>query len=662
MCGIAGIALRSHHTLPDLERRLQAMVAAMTHRGPDVSGIYLSPDGRTGLVNCRLAIRDLSPAGHMPMPSADAATRITYNGETYNAAELRRVLERAGYCFRSNSDTEVLLYAYRAWGTEMVNRLHGMFAFAMFDIGRIGGPNVGGLESASDLTRQRLFLARDRLGIKPLYYAHTADAFVFASELKAILASGLVSQAINPAAVVAYMLLGSIPCPLTIYQDIRSLEPGYTLSVPVGDAAQSITFRRYWKLPHDIVAPVAPADAVAQVRVLLEDAVRSHLVSDVPLGAFLSGGLDSSSIVALVHAASSGPIRTCSIVFDEQDYSEGGYARAVAEAIGSEHYERLVTSEDVLDELDRILWAMDQPTIDGVNTYFVAQTARQAGLTVALSGLGGDELFGGYDNTFRSVPALSRLMTLARRIPLSVTLAEAAIATLPVQQRWAKIAGAMRHAPTPAGAYLACRGLFSPSEVRSLVAPEIWEAAFKGFDPIQYIVERAEDEGRFGAWRAGRLERNGAPSFEWVSRAELRTYTHHQLLRDTDVMSMAHSLEVRVPFLDHRLVEAVLSFPAALKQRSSHGPKPLLLKAVGDRLPQLVRERRDKRGFTFPFDRWMRGPLRPLLDEGEDNACGLLRDDAVAKARRRFDAGKLHWSRLWAMLVMQSWSAQMVER
>jgi asparagine synthetase B (glutamine-hydrolysing) len=220
----------------------------------------------------------------------------------------------------------------------------------------------------------------------------------------------------------------------------------------------------------------------------------------------------------------------------------------------------------------------------------------------------------------------------------------------------------MRHAPTPAGAYLACRGLFSPSEVRSLVAPEIWEAAFKGFDPIQYIVERAEDEGRFGAWRAGRLERNGAPSFEWVSRAELRTYTHHQLLRDTDVMSMAHSLEVRVPFLDHRLVEAVLSFPAALKQRSSHGPKPLLIKAVGDRLPQLVRERRDKRGFTFPFDRWMRGPLRPLLDEGEHNACGLLRDDAVAKARRRFDAGKLHWSRLWAMLVIQSWSAQMVER
>jgi asparagine synthase (glutamine-hydrolysing) len=648
MCGIAGIVLNSNRILPDLRERLGAMRDAMRHRGPDDSGIYVSHDGRAGLANCRLAIRDLSPAGHMPMGDADGATWITYNGEAYNADELRGELEHLGYRFRSGSDTEALLHGYRAWGPGVLGRARGMFAFAILvglNVGTLERWNVGTLERWNV---QRLFLARDRLGIKPLYYAHTSEAFVFASELKALLASGLLSREIDPAAVVAYLMLGSVPCPLTIYRDIRALEPGCSLSLDLQSPGAAPAIERYWELPGDIVPAGDAGGAAEQVRALLDDAVRSHLVSDVPLGAFLSGGLDSSAVVALMRAATSGPIRTCSMVFEEAGYSEAPFARAMAQAVGAEHYERVITASDVAGELYSILRSMDQPTIDGANTYFVAKTAREAGLTVALSGLGGDELFGGYANTFGAVPRLLRAVTLARSVPAGGQLAGAALSLLPLHRRWAKVADALGRRPSAASAYLACRGLFSPGEVRALVSPDTWHAAIERFDPVRHIAERAGVSQKAGS----ALEPMDFPMFNWVSRAELRTYTHDQLLRDTDAMSMAHSLEVRVPLLDHRLVEAVLRLPPSAKLGGDRS-KALLLRAIGDMLPPLVRDRRAKQGFTFPFDAWLRGPLRELAEEPPH---ALLRPEAVARVRRAYAAGKLHWSRPWALAVLGAWA------
>lgn len=404
MCGIAGIVLNPGKSRPDLHERLETMAQAITHRGPDDQGVFVAPDGRVGLANRRLAMRDLSPAGHMPMANDDNSLWITYNGEIYNAEALRRELEALGQRFRSHSDTEVILRGYEAWGVQAVARLRGMFAFALLDLRPAAGPSG------------RLLLARDPMGIKPLYYAQTKAGLVFASELKAMRASGLAGDEISPASLVAYLLLGSVPNPLTIYRQISALEPATWVDIALDHPAE-LRPVTYWRLPDDISPPASHAEAISMVRERLLDAVRVRLVSDVPLGAFLSGGLDSSSVVMLMRAATDGPIRTCSMVFEETEYSEAPYARAVAEAAGAEHFERVISAQDVLAELDAMLASLDQPSVDGVNTWFVAQTARQAGLTVALSGLGGDELFGGYPNTFVQTFQVQRALHLVQAMP-----------------------------------------------------------------------------------------------------------------------------------------------------------------------------------------------------------------------------------------------------
>lgn len=623
MCGIAAVAARRGREVADPAAVLGRMAESVRHRGPDDGGVLLDADGRAGIASRRLSIRDLSPAGHMPMLAEGGRVAIAYNGEVYNAGELRAELERAGHAFASDGDTEVVLRGYLAWGDSVVERLRGMFAFAVLDQ-RPG--------------HRRLFLARDRLGIKPLYWALTADAFVAGSELREMFASGLVAREVDPAALVGYLLLGSVPNPLSIQAGVHALEPGCTLSVPLDDPAALGAPRRYWSLPTEVV-PLEPGeDAAERVRALLAEAVRIRLVSDVPIGAFLSGGLDSGAVVGLMRLAGPGTIRTCSMVFEEADFSEAAYARAQAAAAGAEHFERVVTAADVEAEFDRVLEATDQPTVDGVNTYFVSQTARQAGLTVALSGLGGDELFGGYPHTFGGVPRVLSLVRAARAVPGGGRLAAAALSVAP-SQRMRKAADALRRPASRASAYLACRGMFSPGEVRSLVRPEVWEAAAARFDPVAHVAERA-------------VSPNG-PAFNWVSRAELGTYTHHQLLRDTDAMSMAHSLEVRVPLLDHVLVEAVLRLPPEAKM-AGDGPKPLLARAVRDLLAPEVRDRRDKQGFTFPFAVWLRGPLRrhvrAALDARPD--FSLLRRDAVEEVWRAFEEGRVHWSRVWALAVL----------
>ena len=626
MCGIAGILLRPGANFPDLQERLQRMATIMQHRGPDDEGIYVSPDGRVGFANRRLAIRDLSPAGHMPMGNPAGNVWITYNGEVYNADELRPELEALGYSFRSTSDTEVILRGYEAWGCEIVPRLRGMFAFAIHDFRSPSAP--------------QFLLARDHMGIKPVYYAQTPSAFVFASELKSLLASGLISKEISASGLVGYLLMGSVPNPLTIYADAQALEPSCYLhtSLPLHSTLNPI---QYWSLPIGVSDVSSLGEAVEQTRVLLEEAVRIRLVSDVPLGAFLSGGLDSSAVVALMRCATQGTIRTCSMIFEETEYSEAPYARAVAEHLGTEHFERVITADDLLKEFDNILYSLDQPSVDGVNTYFVSQTARQAGLTVALSGLGGDELFGGYPNTFGDVPKVHRALALAQAVPLGRWAGKTAISLLPNAPKWSRVSDALDRPASLANAYLTRRGLFSPGEVKQLVHPDVWAAA--KFDPVDHVAMRANGNG-------------AGDTFAWVSRAELRTYTHHQLLRDTDVMSMANSLEVRVPLLDRQLTSYVLQISSLLKTSENDQPKPLLAHAVVNLLPVLVAQRRDKQGFTFPFDLWLRtrmneqvAPLTAALNEN----C-LISASSLHQVSQGFLDGNLHWSRLWSLIALNS--------
>ena len=645
MCGVAGIVLKPERSLPDLRERLGAMAQAMVHRGPDDEGIFVTDDGRIGLVSRRLAIRDLSPAGHMPMANEARTVWITYNGEIYNADELRAELESVNYRFRSCSDTEVVLRGYEAWGSGVVRRLRGMFAFAILDEREVAGAQP----TPGSCSGRQLFLARDHMGIKPLYYAQCPDAFLFASELRALLASGLVSPEISPSGLVGYLLMGSVPNPLTIRQEASALPPATSLKVPTARPDRAVE-ERYWHLRSDEGEQVSAPEAVERTSALLAESVRIRLVSDVPLGAFLSGGLDSGSVVAFMRQATSGPIRTCSMAFAEPGFSEAAYARAVADGLATDHYERVVTVDELVREFDRILASLDQPSIDGVNTYFVSQTARQAGLTVALSGLGGDELFGGYPNTFGQVPQMLRALRLAQAVPGGSTVTRAILNLAPMRRRWTRVRDALARPASPASAYLTRRGLFSPEEVKALVSPPVWRAGMQGFDPVQHVSERADDGG-------------GTPGFnsrpvEWISRAELRTYTHHQLLRDTDVMSMAHSLEVRVPFLDVELVEAVLRLPTTHKTNGAPGPKPLLKRAVGDRLPDAVQQRRDKQGFTFPLDLWLKGALRTQARSmtGSLESKRWIQRAAVRQIVEDYESGKVHWSRLWALVALGAMS------
>lgn len=600
MCGIAAILWREAHPVAITEQQLAAMRDALRHRGPDDAGLYISANGRIGLANTRLAIRDLSAAGHMPMQSPDGSLAITYNGELYNAAALRNELQSMGYSFRSSGDTEVVLAGYRYWGEDVVRRLRGIFAFAIAD-------------------DARLFCARDPLGVKPLYYAVLPNAAVIASELRAFTASGAIERRIDAHALSAYLQLGSVPAPMTMLAGVRALEPGCTLVVQYDARA---TVRRYYDFPQaDRSAGTIDVDGAVM------DAVTSQLVADVPVGALLSGGLDSSALVAL--AAKRQPdLNTLTIGFEESAVDESANARAVARRLGTVHHEHRVTAADFFAAVPRIIGALDQPSIDGFNTWFISQAAAETGLKVLLSGLGGDELFGGYP-TFRGVPAITRL--LPRAAPLV-----AAAAKLGRADRWKKLAAVARHPTSRESAYLVYRALYTAEETLSLTRTAM------PFDAVQHIHERVEqvEDAR-----------------DWVSRAELRMYMANQLLRDTDAMSMAHSVEIRVPLLDTDLVDRVMTISPA-QRFEGEGSKPLLRAAVKHLLPPEVLDR-PKRGFTFPIRSWLNAPQARAFLEWKGGLLDDFDQRALADVRTRFDAGRTHWSRVWALVVLNEWNRQL---
>ena len=585
------------------------MNAAQVHRGPDDSGFAKCkfPNGEVVLGNTRLAIIDTSPAGHQPMNDPETGNCITYNGETYNFKELRREIgSEPGV---SNTDTEVVLHAYRKWGVDAFRRMRGMFALAIWDN-----------------ANQQLVLARDPLGIKPLYYFVAKDRLLFASELRALLASQLTPRRLSAAGIDSYLATGSVESPLTIVEGIKQLLPGHYLRVKVTNGIELDEVK--FTAPVDVSSPSNRAEAVAQLRSELEETVRLHLVSDVPLGVFLSGGMDSSALVALMSRVSDQRPKTFSIVFDENTFTEAPFSRAVAERFNTDHSEIRLSEQRLIDLLPDAITAIDQPTMDGINTFVVSGAVKEAGVTVALSGLGGDELFAGYPS-FRRAMKLSSPMSKGVLRVASGLGKFASHGSVQRQKFWQLANSECR----PEDVYRISRQLFSRDSVTRMTGRSPYES--NGHHHSSDIVNT-------------------------ISRLELKGYMTNTLLRDTDAMSMAHSLEVRVPFVDTKLVDYVLSLPGEWKMGRNSVPKPLLADALADLLPRDFLAR-PKMGFTLPFEKWLQRNLRTevssvLRDSSRVFMSGLdvktvekVWDDFVEKPRA------VGWSRPWSLYVLAQW-------
>jgi asparagine synthase (glutamine-hydrolysing) len=637
MCGIAGVFTVERPVDAELVSAVLRMVDRQVHRGPNDWGILLPdeaardtavhtllearglehvrtyPGSRHApaavLASRRLSILDLTPAGRMPMGTPDGRVWLTYNGEIYNFAEIRAELSARGHVFRSQGDTEALLHGYAEWGPDVVQHLRGMFAFAVLDGRRPDDP--------------KLFLARDRFGIKPLYWSRKHCVFQFASEVRALMAGGLMPNEPEPRGFHGFLVYGSVPAPWTTVRDVFSLPAAHTLEIDEVSYSYP-TPQRYWAIPAAGSSRLGHAEAVAEVRRLLDESVRSHLVSDVPLGVFLSGGMDSTALVALASRHLNHPLTTLCVTFDEHEFAEGEYSAATARRYGTKHVEVRLSSGDFLEEVPQILAAMDQPTVDGVNIYFVAKAAREAGLTVTLSGLGGDEVFWGYPG-FRTGPRLACFTALPGVPSLAAFVARGARGF--GRPRLEKLEFIREHPLL--GPYLAVRGLFPPAQAARLLGA-----------------------GRLPLWAADdRDARLDAPEY---ARLEFGTYLQNQLLRDTDVFGMTHTIEVRVPFLDHLLVELVAGLsPNHL--RAGAGPKPLLAAALGDVFVD-GRSTRTKMGFTFPLGPWMRRAWNEIAQQTLYAAPVEQREAGNVSAA--FRRGRVHWSRPWSLAVLTGMARQ----
>ena len=628
MCGICGIIGSEDQAVA--ADRVRAMMTAMVHRGPDGQGSLAASKISLGMR--RLSIIDL-PGGQQPIWNEDRSLALIFNGEIYNFHELRTSLQHHGHVFSTQSDTEVILHAYELWGSECVRHLRGMFAFALVEF-----------SAGKQMHAKRVFLARDRLGIKPLYYAFSNSTLLFASEVRALLASGSIPARLNVQAVSSYLLFGCACEPKSLIEGVRSVPPGHCGYVSVDDPL-SFGPKPYWTLA-DAIAPSYSVRPVAeQVRANLEDSVRCHLVADVPVGIFLSSGLDSTALAGIA-ARQKSSIKTFTLAFTEQDFNEAALARATAARLGTEHSELLLTGEDMLSRLDEAIHGFDQPSADGINTYFVSWAARQAGLKVALSGLGSDELFGGY-STFQSTPRLTRLLRAGRYLPLWLRR-KAALAALSLytgntnSDPKRKAASAFLQPDDFPHLYFFNRMLFTPGAVTVLQkSSESW----KDFDWWQWFASISSE--------ADQLD-----SFTAISWLEVRSYMANMLLRDTDTMSMSNSLEVRVPFLDDPLLRTVVSCPESKKNQRGVR-KALLVEAVRDLIPADLR-RQPKRTFTLPWEIWLRGPLRERISSSLSNCDPSLAEiidiSAVFNVWQDFLAGRRSWSRPWAIFVLNEWT------
>lgn len=572
--------------------RLAALNACLRHRGPDDQGVWTSADGRAGLAHVRLSILDLSPAGHQPMSTPDEKLHIVFNGEIYNFRKLRAELEADGVVFRTATDTEVLLHLYAKDGAAMLGRLRGMFALAIWDE-----------------QRQSCFLARDPLGIKPLYYTQRAGSLAFASEMRALRAGGLADGGIDAGALMRYFQTGSVPEPHTLIKGVQSLEAGHCLMWEAGQLSKHC----YWQLrfqPEEITREAA----VAEVREALLDTMRAHFVSDVPVGIFLSGGIDSTLLAALARKVGQEDIATFSIGVDDERLDESSVARRTAAQFGTRHQELRLDADTARHQFAAYLRAIDQPSIDGFNTFTVSAFAHQCGMKVVLSGLGGDEMFGGY-KSFEQVPRLSALARAARIVPGLAAVSGRQLERRSSSHKIRRIGSLLQTPGTIRDASLCLRGIFSTHEARMLAAGYLGCAWQDIPVDAQAEVEAADPR-------------------DAVSECELRFYMRNQLLKDSDVMSMAHSLELRVPLVDRVLFERVARIPASLRLRAG---KQMLLEAVPE-IPEWVAGA-TKRGFVFPFEKWL----------------GQGWGDAFARATNRAPFKNPTWYQRWSIFMFDTW-------
>ena len=620
MCGIAGFVALDHDGRAD-EAVVTRMIGTLRHRGPDDEGVWTS--GPVGLANRRLAVIDLSPRGHQPMANEDGSLHIAFNGEIYNFQDLQRTLETRGHTLRSGTDTETILHLYEDEGPDCLRRLRGMFAFAIWD-----------------RTARTLFVARDRLGKKPLFYYHDDHWFVFGSEQKALLQHPAVPAEADPEALHHFLGYGYVPAPFSAFKGIRKLPPAHYLVL----RDRHVTLQRYWSLRYGPKHTGTEAAVAEELLALLEEAVRLRMISDVPLGALLSGGIDSATVVALMRRLTTGPIRTFSIGFDQPVYDERAFARQVAHRFETVHEEAVVTP-DAVALLPRLVWHYNEPFADSsaVPTFAVTRLAREH-VTVALTGDGSDESFLGYDR-YVATEIASRLSCLPAGIRKALKRGSALLpagAPRSRMNRLRRFAEALDLPPRRQyWRWLAC---FDDQSQHDMYTPEFSDRV-AGISCLN-LLERAYDS-------------SDAPTFiEATAHTDIQMYLPDDLLVKMDIASMAHSLEVRSPFLDHVVVEFAATLPANLKVRRLV-QKYILKRAMKGILPEAVL-RRKKMGFGVPIDFWLRGDLRQfafdLLLDPRTVQRGYFKASTVRRYLDEHFGGRAHHhARLWSLLMFELW-------
>ncbi len=624
MCGIAGIVTQEPNQEAKFKQAIHQMTDAIKHRGPDAEGIWHNQHVFLG--HRRLSIIDLSESGNQPFISHDGRYVLIYNGELYNYRELKIELQGAQhgskhlpYFFKTDTDTEVILAAYIRWGKECLNYFNGMFAFAIWD---------------ND--EQKLLIARDRMGIKPLYYYFKNNTLLFASEIRALMQSGLIDKRLNQSSVAEYIQYSTVHAPNTILQDVFMLMPAHAMEWQ----HHNLNVFEYWNINTyaKSLKDLSYKETCQRVNELLTASVERRLVADVPFGAFLSGGIDSSAIVGLMSKVSQEKVRTFNVSFDEGEFSEAKYAKQIAQRFNTEHHEIRLTPDDFLKQLPEALSVIDHPSGDGANSYIVSKATKEAGITMALSGLGGDELFAGYD-IFKRFYELEK-KTWLNVIPAKGLLGKAlALKKNSVQ---GDKTSEILNLSTINGlnAYPVNRKLFNQKTFKSILTNKVDDNQF-----IKQLIKNSQTDSQHILSR--------------VSLYEIKTYMQNVLLRDADQMSMATALEVRVPFLDYQLVQFVLSVPDEYKYPSS--PKKLLIDSLGDLLPSEV-VNRPKMGFVLPWKNWLKHELKHFCEKNieELSERSFVNKQAVTDLWTRFLANdsKVTWSRVWHLVVLNNWINQ----
>lgn len=629
MCGIAGVL--HFNNKPVNAETLRAMTASLAHRGPDGEDVYI--DGTMGLGHRRLAIIDLSPAGAQPMSNEDRTVWITYNGEIYNFKEIRSELERYGHVFRSSTDTEMIVHAYEQWGVKCLDRFNGMFAFALWDA-----------------NLRRMWLVRDRLGVKPLFYRLSSDRLLFGSEIKAILSDQTVNRSLDYESLAYYLALNYTPAPNTLFAGIRQLEPGTYLMVN-SDGTSQLT--QYWDIVYQEDHYRSEKAYVEEFQSLLEDAVRIRLVSDVPFGSFLSGGADSSSIAYWMSKNMGEPVKTFSIGFDEESFSELGYARQLANHIQADHHERIVTA-DVEELLPKLVWHAEEPTANSsmVAVYYLAQMTREW-VAMSLSGDGADEILAGYETyqayylrqIYHLIPSWFRQRVIA---PLVFSL-PSSDTKISLEMKLKRFINGAELPAEEAHAYW--RVIFDMSLRHQLLSP---------------IIDKQGARGDFvDLYRSLYNKTNARHPLNRLLYVDTRFYLPNDSLVKIDRMTMAHGLEARTPFLDYRLVEFTAKVPPHLKLNEFRHKKYLLKAAMKDKLPASVLYRK-KAGFNIPNALWIKGKLKPFVSDclspGNIQRIGL-NNNVVRKLLHDHIEGKSENShQIWNLLTLVLWWQKFIER